>query len=184
MTNNKICPQCNEKENDSDERFCISCGMDLNEIQSSSNADNLISESTSKTNADPESSEDNCKNQINESTLIIQKAELDCNGRLVLLSDNKIIIAETVDKVQRLVGRADLMAFTEKNPDLISRSHFTIYRDGGKHMICDGITNVQDMPSKHGTNINDKVLKQQIPTELKVDDKISVSDVIMQFKVE
>ena len=26
----KICPVCNEKENDDDERFCTSCGLELN----------------------------------------------------------------------------------------------------------------------------------------------------------
>ena len=25
----KICPVCNEKENDDDERFCTSCGLEL-----------------------------------------------------------------------------------------------------------------------------------------------------------
>ena len=29
----KVCPACNEKENDDDERFCITCGLDLDKSQ-------------------------------------------------------------------------------------------------------------------------------------------------------
>ena len=102
-------------------------------------------------------------------------------GRLVLSSDDKKVIVKVVDRTQTLVGRADLTTYTQRDAGLISRSHFTLYWDNGRCMICDGVTKVQHKPSEHGTVINKEKLKRQAPAELKPGDEVCVSDVAMRF---
>ena len=149
----KICPACNEKENDNDERFCISCGLDLDKSQDGNlqNTSNIESK--------------------NDDKKITQ-------GRLIF-SDERMLI---IDDSQRLVGRADLKSYTKKDQNLISRSHFTIYKKDQKYFIKDGITNVQNKASENGTIVNeDKLSKNEY--ELKNDDKILVSDILILFEV-
>ena len=186
----RICPQCNEDKNDNNERFCISCGMDLDGVSTSTvdqSVSSFNSELTTKADVKPEpvesTSTEEQEVQNNEPAQMLPDDIRGRRGRLVLLSDEKIMLAEMVERVQRLVGRADLLAYTQKDPDLISRSHFTVYGDGERYMICDGITSVQDRPSKHGIFINGKMLERQEPTELKAGDEISVSDITMKFEV-
>jgi len=149
----KICPACNEKENDNDERFCISCGLDLDKSQDGNlqNAYNIESKNGEK--------------KITQ-------------GRIIF-SDERML---TIDNSQRLVGRSDLKSYTKKDPNLISRSHFTIYKKNQGYFIKDGITNVQNKTSKNGTIVNeDKLSKNEC--ELKNGDKILVSDVLILFEV-
>ena len=106
------------------------------------------------------------------------------------LKDNKESIGKltfpdkttvSIDNSQRLVGRADLKKHT-KDPTLISRSHFTIYKRNEQYFIKDGITNVQDKPSEHNTFVNDEKLTED-EHKLENNDKIRVSDVEMTFEV-
>ena len=150
----KVCPACNEKENDDDERFCITCGLDLDKSQN--------------------------KNLQTSSNLQTKKINLDnkIQGKLIF-SDDQVL---TIDDSQRLIGRADLKIHTKKDPNLISRSHFTIYKKDQKYFIKDEITNVQNRASENGTIVNeDKLSKNEY--ELKNGDKILVSDVLILFEV-
>ena len=154
----KICPACNEKENDGDERFCISCGLDLDKSQNRNlqNTSNVQSENIKKK--------------------IISKETT--QGRLIF-SDKRIF---AIDKSQRLIGRADLRSYTKKDPNLVSRSHFTIYKKNHGYFMKDGITNVQNKASENGTIVNkDKLSKNEC--ELKNGDEILVSDVLILFEV-
>ena len=149
----KVCPACNEKENDDDERFCISCGLDLDKSQNG-----------------------NLQNTSNIESKNIEKEIT--QGRLIF-SDERMLI---IDNSQRLVGRSDVKSYTKKDPNLISRSHFTIYKKDQKYFIKDGITNVQNKASENGTIVNeDKLSKNEY--ELKNGDKILVSDVLILFEV-
>ncbi len=154
----KICPACNEKENDDDERFCITCGLDLDKSQSGS--------SHASSNLQPK----NTEIKINLDDKI--------QGRLIL-SDNHIL---PIDNSQRLVGRADLKKYTKKDQNLISRSHFTVYGKDLKYFIKDGITNVQNKASESSTMVNEEKLSRN-ECELKNGDKILVSDVLILFEV-
>ena len=150
----KICPVCNEKENDDDERFCTSCGLELNA------SSNVISEHPPSKNIEIESSS-NFKTQ----------------GKLIL-HDHDILL---IDDSQRLVGRTDLKKYTKKDEKSISRSHFTIYKKDEKYFIKDGVTNVQNKPSENHTIVNEEKLSEN-ERELKSGDKILVSDVLMLFE--
>ena len=154
----KICPICNEKENDDDERFCISCGLELTK---SSNV-----------------TLDNPKDSTSKNIEIESNSDFKMQGKL-LLSDNHVL---SVDNSRRLVGRTDLKKYTKKNQNLISRSHFTVYKKDKKYFIRDGVTNVQNRPSENHTMVNDKKLSEN-EHELKDGDKILVSDVIIIFEV-
>ena len=98
-------------------------------------------------------------------------------GRLII--DGKVLTV--VDNSQRLVGRADLREYTKNDHELISRSHFTIYQKDQHHIIKDGITSVQDRPSKQGTLLNGEPLERE--AELKNGDRIRVSDIDIIFEV-
>ena len=80
------------------------------------------------------------------------------------------------------VGRADLKTYTNKDSNLISRSHFTIYKENEKYFIKDGVTNVQNKPSGNNTSVNDEKLTED-ERELQNGDVILVSDVKMVFEV-
>ena len=150
----KVCPACNEKENDDDERFCITCGLDLDKSQNK----NL---------------------QINSN---VQTKNINLNNKILgklIFSDDQIL---TIDDSQRLIGRADLKIHTKKDQNIISRSHFTIYKKDQKYFIKDGITNVQNRSSESGTILNEEKLSDD-DYELKNGDKILVSDVLMLFEV-
>ena len=154
----KTCPACDEKKNDDDERFCMSCGLDLDKSKSSSNAENLQTPN--------QETDDNTK-VSNIST-----------GKLVF--PDKTVFA--IDDSQRLVGLADLRKHTKQEPNLISRSHFTIYKKNEKYFIKDGVTNVQNKASENNTSVNGKELTGD-EHELENGDKILVSDVEMSFEV-
>ena len=154
----KTCPACDEKKNDDDERFCMNCGLDLDKSKSPPNAENL---QTSNQETD-----DNTK-VSNIST-----------GKLVF--PDKTVFA--IDDSQRLVGLADLRKHTKQEPNLISRSHFTIYKKNEKYFIKDGVTNVQNKASKNNTSVNGEELTGD-EHELENGDKILVSDVEMLFEV-
>ena len=154
----KTCPACDEKKNDDDERFCMSCGLDLDKSKSPSNAENLQTPN--------QETDDNTK-VSNIST-----------GKLVF--PDKTVFA--IDDSQRLVGLADLRKHTKQEPNLISRSHFTIYKKNEKYFIKDGVTNVQNKASKNNTSVNGEELTDD-EHELENGDKILVSDVEMLFEV-
>ena len=154
----KTCPACDEKKNNDNERFCMSCGLDLDKSKSPSNAENLQTPN--------QETDDNTK-VSNIST-----------GKLVF--PDKTIFA--IDDSQRLVGLADLRKHTKQEPNLISRSHFTIYKKNEKYFIKDGVTNVQNKASKNNTSVNGEELTGD-EHELENGDKILVSDVEMLFEV-
>ena len=154
----KICPVCNEKENNDDERFCTSCGLELTKS----------SKVTSHTTT----------NIPSKNIEIESNSDFKIPGKLIL-SDNHML---SVDASQRLVGRTDLKKYTKKDQNLISRSHFTVYKKEQKYFIRDGVTNVQNRPSENHTMVNDKKLSEN-EHELKDGDKILVSDVIIIFEV-
>jgi pSer/pThr/pTyr-binding forkhead associated (FHA) protein len=154
----KTCPACDEKKNNDDERFCMSCGLDLDKSKSPSNAENLQTPN--------QETDDNTK-VSNIST-----------GKLVF--PDKAVFA--IDDSQRLVGLADLRKHTKQEPNLISRSHFTIYKKNEKYFIRDGVTNVQNKASKNNTSVNGEELTGD-EHELENGDKILVSDVEMLFEV-
>ena len=154
----KTCPACDEKENNDNERFCMSCGLDLDKSKSPSNAENLQT-----------------PNQ-----------ETDDNTKVSNISTGKLVFPDktvfTIDDSQRLVGLADLRKHTKQEPNLISRSHFTIYKKNEKYFIKDGVTNVQNKASKNNTSVNGEELTND-EHELENGDKILVSDVEMLFEV-
>ena len=154
----KTCPACDEKKNDDDERFCMSCGLDLDKSKSPPNAENLQT-----------------PNQ-----------ETDDNTKVSNISTGKLVFPDktvfTIDDSQRLVGLADLRKHTKQEPNLISRSHFTIYKKNEKYFIKDGVTNVQNKASENNTSVNGKELTGD-EHELENGDKILVSDVEMLFEV-
>ena len=154
----KTCPACDEKKNNDNERFCMSCGLDLDKSKSSPNAENLQT-----------------PNQ-----------ETDDNTKVSNISTGKLVFPDktvfTIDDSQRLVGLADLRKHTKQEPNLISRSHFTIYKKNEKYFIKDGVTNVQNKASKNNTSVNGEELTGD-EHELENGDKILVSDVEMLFEV-
>ena len=154
----KTCPACDEKKNNNNERFCMSCGLDLDKSKSPSNAENLQT-----------------PNQ-----------ETDDNTKVSNISTGKLVFPDktvfTIDDSQRLVGLADLRKHTKQEPNLISRSHFTIYKKNEKYFIKDGVTNVQNKASKNNTSVNGEELTDD-EHELENGDKILVSDVEMLFEV-
>ena len=154
----KTCPACDEKKNNDNERFCMSCGLDLDKSKSPPNAENLQT---------PNQETDDNTNVSNIST-----------GKLVF--PDKTVF--TIDDSQRLVGLADLRKHTKQEPNLISRSHFTIYKKNEKYFIKDGVTNVQNKASKNNTSVNGEELTGD-EHELENGDKILVSDVEMLFEV-
>ena len=154
----KTCPACDEKKNNDNERFCMSCGLDLDKSKSPPNAENLQT-----------------PNQ-----------ETDDNTKVSNISTGKLVFPDktvfTIDDSQRLVGLADLRKHTKQEPNLISRSHFTIYKKNEKYFIKDGVTNVQNKASKNNTSVNGEELTDD-EHELENGDKILVSDVEMLFEV-
>ena len=154
----KTCPACDEKENNDNERFCMNCGLDLDKSKSPSNAENLQT-----------------PNQ-----------ETDDNTKVSNISTGKLVFPDktvfTIDDSQRLVGLADLRKHTKQEPNLISRSHITIYKKNEKYFIKDGVTNVQNKASKNNTSVNGEELTDD-EHELENGDKILVSDVEMSFEV-
>ena len=154
----KTCPACEEEKNNDNERFCMSCGLDLDKSKSPSNAENLQTPN--------QETDDNTK-VSNIST-----------GKLVF--PDKTVFA--IDDSQRLVGLADLRKHTKQEHNLISRSHFTIYKKNEKYFIKDGVTNVQNKASKNNTSVNGEELTGD-EHELENGDKILVSDVEMLFEV-
>ena len=154
----KTCPACEEEKNNDNERFCMSCGLDLDKSKSPSNAENLQT-----------------PNQ-----------ETDDNTKVSNISTGKLVFPDktvfVIDDSQRLVGLADLRKHTKQEPNLISRSHFTIYKKNEKYFIKDGVTNVQNKASENNTSVNGEELTGD-EHELENGDKILVSDVEMLFEV-
>ena len=163
----KTCPICNEK-NDDTERFCSKCGNEVNKSETPSHAEN-VQQTTSK-----EIDELKTENEPNANTTA-------ANGSIgKLIFPDKTIL--TIDDSQRLVGRADLKIHTSQESNLISRSHFTIYKKNERYFIKDGVTNVQNKASENNTSVNGKSLTDD-EQELENNDKILVSDVEMSFEV-
>ena len=106
------------------------------------------------------------------------KEHKESTGKLIFPDKTPV----SIDNSQRLVGRADLKKYTNKDPMLISRSHFTIYKKNETYFIKDGVTNVQDKPSENNTLVNGKKLAED-ERKLENNDKILVSDIEMTFEV-
>ena len=162
------CPHCDAKEDDDNERFCASCGFELNKSNTPPPTENIEQTSEQETDElETENESDVGKTVIN-----------DVIAKLIFPEDHFIII----DESQTLVGRADLKTFTNEEPNLISRSQFTIYKESEKFFIKDGVTNVQNKPSENNTSVNDEKLTED-ERELQNGDVILVSDVKMVFEV-
>ena len=163
----KTCPICNEK-NDDTERFCASCGNEVNKSETPSHAENLQQTSSKETNGLK------IENEPNVNTTIVNGSI----GKLIFPDKTSF----TIDDSQRFVGRADLRRYTNKESNLISRSHFTIYKKNEKYFIKDGVTNIQNKVSENNTSVNGKSLTGD-EQELENNDKILISDVEMSFEV-
>jgi len=101
-------------------------------------------------------------------------------GNLLFPDDYKI----EIDESQRLVGRADLIKFSDADPKLISRGHFTVYEENAAYYLNDGNTNVQEKPSTHHTFLNEEDITGKGKVELSDGDIIKVSEVQITFKLE
>lgn len=101
-------------------------------------------------------------------------------GNLLFPDDSKI----EIDESQRLVGRADLIKFSDADPKLISRGHFTVYEENAMYYINDGNTNVQEKPSTHHTFLNEEDITGKGKVELSDGDIIKVSEIQITFKLE
>ena len=128
----KICPICNEKENDDDERFCISCGLELTK---SSNV-----------------TLDNPKDSTSKNIEIESNSDFKMQGKL-LLSDNHVL---SIDNSQRLVGRTDLKKYTKKDEKYFVRDGVTNVqnRPSENHtMVNDKKLSENEHELKHGDKI-------------------------------
>ena len=163
----KTCPICNEK-NDDTQQFCSKCGNIVNKSETPSHAENLQQTSSKETD------ELKTENESNANTTA-------ANGSIgKLIFPDKTFF--TIDDSQRFVGRADLKMHTNKESNLISRSHFTIYKKNERYFIKDDVTNMQNKASENNTSVNGKSLTSD-EQELENNDKILVSDVEMSFEV-
>ena len=110
------------------------------------------------------------------------------------ISQGKLIFPDEssyeIDHSQRSIGRADLEKFTKEDSNLISRSHFTIYKSKQKYFIRNGFTNVQNKPSPNKTTILESPDNATIvlgsdgaEIELQTGNKILVSDIELSFVV-
>lgn len=162
----RACQACQEAGNPDDERFCISCGADMDGAGAAGAAGGPRGAADASAGAAQEAAGGD------EPTRIIPRgpARLTVNGEEVA----------GIDGSYRLVGRADLRKHTKKDPDLISRSHFTVYRKGSKYIVADGPTPVQDRRSERGTSLNGTRLEGE--AEMKPGDVITVSDVDAMFE--
>lgn len=102
------------------------------------------------------------------------------------ISQGKLVFPDEssyeIDHSQRSIGRADLEKFTKEDSNLISRSHFTIYKSGEKYFIRNGFTNVQSKPSQKDTLLNEEKISSN-ELEIKNGDKIKISDIELSFVV-
>jgi hypothetical protein len=163
----KTCPICTEK-NDDTQQFCSKCGNIVNKSETPPHAENLQQTSSKETD------ELKTENEPNANTTT-------ANGSIgKLIFPDKTFF--TIDDSQRLVGRADLKMHTNKESNLISRSHFTIYKKNERYFIKDDVTNMQNKASENNTSVNGKSLTSD-EQELENNDKILVSDVEMSFEV-
>ncbi len=138
---------------DDGDAFCVSCGATLSQPLTSNPNDTKLDEPQKLTNL---------------------------NGARLVLPDSSEI---QIDKSQRLIGRTDLIKFSQQEPSLISRGHFTIYEHNGKYYIQDGKTKVQDKESKNHTLLNSKDISGKERFELNNTDIIEVSDVKISVKL-
>ncbi len=139
---------------DDGDTFCVSCGAPLSQPLASNPTDTKLDEPEKLTNP---------------------------NGARLVLPDSSEI---EIDKAQRLIGRADLIKFSQQEPSLISRGHFTVYDNNGKYYMQDGKTKVQDKESKNHTFLNGKDITGKERFELNNEDVIEVSDVKIAVKLE
>tara|TARA_Y100001936_G_scaffold249143_1_gene298679 strand:+ start:256 stop:711 length:456 start_codon:yes stop_codon:yes gene_type:complete len=113
---------------------------------------------------------------------------------LTITENGKLIFPDKssyeIDHSQRSIGRADLEKFTKEDSNLISRSHFTIYKSKQKYFIRNGFTNVQNKPSPNKTTILESPDNATIvlgsdgaEIELQTGNKILVSDIELSFVV-
>jgi len=111
---------------------------------------------------------------------VVELSKTSKTGKLVFPDDSKI----EIDESQRLVGRADLIKFSNDDAKLISRGHFTVYEKNAKYYINDGNTIVQEKPSIHHTILNEEDITDKGKVELSDGDIIKVSEVEISFKLE
>ena len=179
-------PQCEICKNDLGTKnpFCEYCGSPVPGLASKSpdpatnttltNSPDTPTNTPSATNT-PDSSTNTTTTIKEETTPPVTKT-----GLLIFPDDSKIVI----DDSQRLVGRVNLKEFSKDDLNLISRGHFTVFRDNGIFYIADGSTNVQEKPSEHHTLINDSDITNNGPKELSDGDVVKISDVQMRFQLE
>ena len=82
-----------------------------------------------------------------------------------------------MEKIQKITNKQ----ITKNDLESISRSHFTIYKKDEKYFIKDGVTNVQNKPSKHHTFLNDEKLTE-VEFELKNNDKTALTKLKDEYK--
>lgn len=155
----KKCHVCNREQDETDEAFCTICGARL-QVQATAD----VEPSDVTIDRDGYNKSDGIKFM----------------GWLVMPDGKRVI----VDESQLLLGRAYLRTYTALDPYEISRSHLTIYYDSNSSsfVVVDGVTNVQDRPSRTGTLINNNKLTQDHLVILNNGDIIKISDVEMRFE--
>lgn len=169
-------PQCEICKNDLGTKnpFCEYCGSPVPGLASKS--PDPVTNTPSTTNTPDSSTNTTSTTTIKEETT----PHVTKTGLLIFPDDSKIVI----DDSQRLVGRVNLKKFSKDDLNLISRGHFTIFRDNEIFYIADGSTNVQEKPSEHHTLINDSDITNNGPKELLDGDVVKISDVEMRFQLE
>lgn len=173
----KECLRCGEGSNDEDERFCMSCGSDMDV---DAPADVPSTPEDDPREARPETMEPQAglppepapvpsgprENVARKST------RPNLVGRLVMPDKSAIM----VDHSQRFVGRADLKRHTKKDPAMIARSQFSVCKKGGRYLIK------SSHGGKHGgTSLDGQIIKDE--AELRKGSEVEVLDIKMCFEV-
>jgi len=172
------CAKCNEELIEGD-TFCTICGTPLEVPQQPST---LEPQQPSTPEPQQPSTPEPQQPQTPQSSIeeLSKPSDTSKTGNLLFPDDYKI----EIDESQRLVGRADLIKFSDADPKLISRGHFTVYEENAIYYINDGNTTVQEKPSKHHTFLNEEDITGKGKVELSDGDIIKVSEVQITFKLE
>jgi len=170
------CAKCNEEliENDT---FCTICGTPLEEPQPPPTPEPQQPPTPEPQQPPTPEPPQTTPHDIEE---LSKTSDTSKTGNLLFPDDYKI----EIDESQRLVGRADLIKFSDADPKLISRGHFTVYEENAIYYINDGNTTVQEKPSKHHTFLNEEDITGKGKVELSDGDIIKVSEVQITFKLE
>ena len=173
------CAKCNEELIEGD-TFCTICGTPLGVPQQPSTPEPQqpsTPEPQQPSTPEPQQPQTTPQSSIEE---LSKPSDTSKTGNLLFPDDYKI----EIDESQRLVGRADLIKFSDADPKLISRGHFTVYEENSVYYLNDGSTNVQEKPSTHHTFLNEEDITGKGKVELSDGDIIKVSEIQITFKLE